>query len=65
MQKIFCVFLLSHPARGAWIEIPVGGKGGIIKYRRTPQGVRGLKLHGFAAGLGGLGRTPQGVRGLK
>ena len=32
----------SHPARGAWIEIP-RFRNSFAKYRRTPQGVRGLK----------------------
>ena len=35
--------LQSHPARGAWIEILVPSSYSIGKYRRTPQGVRGLK----------------------
>ena len=35
------------------------------RFRRTPQGVRGLKFDGMAH-IGGLERrTPQGVRGLK
>ena len=49
MQKIFCVFLLSHPARGAWIEIREVLCDRIAEYRRTPQGVRGLKLPGDGA----------------
>ena len=56
---------MSHPARGAWIEM------GTVSHlcrrwtRRTPQGVRGLKYDAlFIADLL-YGRTPQGVRGLK
>ena len=44
MQKIFCVFLLSHPARGAWIEITIFQSISVnVVSSRTPQGVRGLK----------------------
>ena len=56
---------MSHPARGAWIEIGVQVNVPPPRVGRTPQGVRGLK---YAAALGDLrlhGRTPQGVRGLK
>ena len=57
---------MSHPARGAWIEIAVQPLPRLKAVRRTPQGVRGLKLirkrgEAHAAGR----RTPQGVRGLK
>ena len=34
----------SHPARGAWIEIPLMIIIYTILTRRTPHGVRGLKL---------------------
>ena len=33
--------------------------------RRTPQGVRGLKLQSLLGFFAGESRTPQGVRGLK
>ena len=56
----------SHPARGAWIEIREVRPGEKRCWRRTPQGVRGLKLV-VPAQLAEdvLRRTPQGVRGLK
>ena len=58
-------FLLSHPARGAWIEIWIKEQVEAIPESRTPQGVRGLKYF-LASLLGQLdSRTPQGVRGLK
>ena len=34
----------SHPARGAWIETDMQLNLYIKRYRRTPRGVRGLKL---------------------
>ena len=34
-------------------------------YRRTPQGVRGLKLESIRRNFREFRRTPQGVRGLK
>ncbi len=34
---------LSHPARGAWIEIKAMLEPESRERRRTPQGVRGLK----------------------
>ena len=58
---ILCV---SHPSRGAWIEITC-----IIDlsdgHRRTPHGVRGLKSRLQRAGRAYRCRTPHGVRGLK
>ena len=33
----------SHPARGAWIEMPFADFGKAAAGGRTPQGVRGLK----------------------
>ena len=38
--------LESHPARGAWIEIPLIASAAVIASSRTPQGVRGLKFRG-------------------
>ena len=35
---------VSHPARGAWIEIGLRSCRAGCSFRRTPQGVRGLKL---------------------
>ena len=35
--------VMSHPARGAWIEIRNGRQQRISLRCRTPQGVRGLK----------------------
>ena len=34
----------SHPSRGAWIEIPLACLSDSPSHRRTPHGVRGLKL---------------------
>ena len=34
---------MSHPARGAWIEITTTTSGYTLSSRRTPHGVRGLK----------------------
>ena len=56
---------MSHPARGAWIEIsflPAYCRAGA---GRTPQGVRGLKFRGCVPYIFLMRRTPQGVRGLK
>ena len=39
----------SHPARGAWIEIPMFPMRLCVLWRRTPHGVRGLKLLGSVA----------------
>ena len=55
----------SHPARGAWIEIPKYHIHWLHNRSRTPQGVRGLKLYALAGEDGAESRTPQGVRGLK
>ena len=55
---------VSHPSRGAWIEITISG-GSVARRGRTPHGVRGLKCGGGCP-LGCLPcRTPHGVRGLK
>ena len=35
---------VSHPARGAWIEIQARMESSEYPDRRTPHGVRGLKL---------------------
>ena len=58
-------FYLSHPARGAWIEISIADGFIAVNDSRTPQGVRGLKLLTLVALMCSAGRTPQGVRGLK
>ena len=36
--------MVSHPSRGAWIEIEPSSSGGPSSSSRTPRGVRGLKL---------------------
>ena len=36
---------MSHPARGAWIEIVYFDVDYLGSIRRTPQGVRGLKYY--------------------
>ena len=55
----------SHPSRGAWIEITRSRLITIIRSRRTPHGVRGLKFAGCLRLGDHAGRTPHGVRGLK
>ena len=46
-----------------WIEVKCPGK---EDTRRTPRGVRGLKLKASEEGIVGyIRRTPRGVRGLK
>ena len=37
---------MSHPSRGAWIEIPMHAASWTTYAGRTPRGVRGLKLIG-------------------
>ena len=60
------LILESHPSRGAWIEIAGDLEVGKVVRRRTPRGVRGLKLVvRFDAFPFPRGRTPRGVRGLK
>ena len=56
---------MSHPARGAWIEIPLLPHPRSGCPGRTPQGVRGLKCRDVKRAMRINGRTPQGVRGLK
>ena len=55
----------SHPARGAWIEMPWRFACSSTRSSRTPHGVRGLKYDPASAGRVHSGRTPHGVRGLK
>ena len=55
----------SHPARGAWIEIFLQSAWPGTRSRRTPHGVRGLKLHRRVCVCPRARRTPHGVRGLK
>ena len=56
----------SHPSRGAWIEIKENEDDGFIEARRTPRGVRGLKLSSQIYRPSSItSRTPRGVRGLK
>ena len=56
---------MSHPVRGAWIEIASLHTLRQPAYRRTPLGVRGLKFDPIIVNSPRLGRTPSGVRGLK
>ena len=58
-------YCLSHPARGAWIEIRTMDPRVRGEARRTPHGVRGLKLYDDIDADIVAGRTPHGVRGLK
>ena len=57
---------MSHPTRGAWIEMQSAEELLQLLGCRTPHGVRGLKC-----GVTQMGhaltpcRTPHGVRGLK
>ena len=51
----------SHPSRGAWIEIEAGYRHDVLIARRTPHGVRGLKLH--EAGLEQVGVESHPSRG--
>ena len=55
----------SHPSRGAWIEIISIYTTPATPPRRTPHGVRGLKLLECQKHRGNHSRTPHGVRGLK
>ena len=58
--------LQSRPARGAWVEMPCTGHGAAHRWRRAPQGARGLKSSWLSVYLvGAAGRAPQGARGLK
>ena len=58
--------LLSHPTRGAWIEIDTEWQMKESCPSRTPHGVRGLKLDcGEQDQEAPPSRTPHGVRGLK
>ena len=58
--------LLSHPVRGAWIEILLLEKFYHRTQSRTPSGVRGLKYTPkMYSRYDTYGRTPSGVRGLK
>ena len=56
---------LSHPSRGAWIEIPVTSLARSANTGRTPHGVRGLKCLCMPYRCSARRRTPHGVRGLK
>ena len=56
---------MSHPSRGAWIEIRRALQYGVTPTSRTPHGVRGLKLRHYRQADAINRRTPHGVRGLK
>ena len=56
------VLLVSHPSRGAWIEILVVLRPATAAMSRTPHGVRGLKLKLFAdKTIGGLSHPSRGA----
>ena len=50
--------LSSHPSRGAWIERLTWPRLPRSPLRRTPHGVRGLKVNERALGLLGVGSHP-------
>ena len=56
---------MSHPSRGAWIEISHTLNVSPMLARRTPHGVRGLKFDTVMKRNEKARRTPHGVRGLK
>ena len=56
---------MSHPARGAWIEMSRNALELLSISGRTPHGVRGLKYTEKDVIVLADGRTPHGVRGLK
>ena len=57
---------VSHPSRGAWIEIRFHVAVMVSSSCRTPHGVRGLKCLALAMPDElAQRRTPHGVRGLK
>ena len=56
---------MSHPTRGAWIEIELVSWTTIDPEGRTPPGVRGLKSSVISEDITDTSRTPPGVRGLK
>ena len=57
--------IVSHPARGAWIETISVIPEFMEKVGRTPPGVRGLKHFPLHRLYYLVSRTPPGVRGLK
>ena len=63
----FCALLLSHPARGAWIEI--GNKDDLIDLLfiwSHPARGAWIEMYSYSENsFAAFGRTPQGVRGLK
>ena len=59
------MIIVSHPSRGAWIEIQARNNQRQTRGGRTPHGVRGLKFDIVDGSLDAVGRTPHGVRGLK
>ena len=57
---------MSHPSRGAWIEIIVIQMGRVIGLRSHPSRGAWIEIpQGFNSGAETLRRTPRGVRGLK
>ena len=62
---VFWTYLLSHPARGAWIEVLCIILLQVEPARRTPHGVRGLKSADSSVCLLQHLSHPAGERGLK
>ena len=59
------IYLVSHPSRGAWIEIAHGLCAPDHRHSRTPRGVRGLKWNYYDYVDTLRGRTPPGGGGIK
>ena len=55
----------SPSARRAWVEISLRSRRALQRFRRPPQGGRGLKSENRCAPATANGRPPQGGRGLK
>jgi len=64
-KGILCAYLLSLPARGAWIEIYSSDLSVSVKYSRSLRGERGLKYHDKKQMSNHLCRSLRGERGLK
>ena len=65
-EAFILLLSMSHPSRGAWVEIHLCQVKQQFPARRTPRGVRGLKYAVVPPVVSSvLSRTPRGVRGLK
>ena len=63
--SMLMVIVLSHPARGAWIEIASGDLY-LFDYMSHPARGAWIEMFDILYGLHAvISRTPQGVRGLK